>query len=223
MLLLHSAVFTQSAATKDVPVRPAALRELHIGDRVPDLVVDNVLHYPGGTLKLSDFRGKLLILDFMSTGCKSCILKLPAYDSVQKQYGDRLQILLVTSDEKKYTGDVWKRNKFLSRITLPVVTEDSALAALFPHEVISHLAWIDAGGRVKAITTPQYVNAGNIDRVLNNEAVRWPVKKDILHFDRNIPLLELYGNRPEYYSTLTGYMAVGENTVLKLKRWMSFP
>ena len=182
------------------------MQELYVGDKLPDINIGHVINYPTEKIKLSDFRGKLLLLDFMSTGCKSCIEKLPEYDSLQKMYSDKIQILLIVSSKQDYVKHVWKRNKFLQQISLPVVTEDTLLFRLFPHQVISHLVWIDTGGMVKAITTPQYVNKENIKAVLANKRISWPVKKDILDFDRRVPLLQLYGNRPEFYATFTRHI-----------------
>jgi len=39
-------------------------QQLEIGAPVPDLLLENVFNYPGGSAQLSDFDGKLLIIDF---------------------------------------------------------------------------------------------------------------------------------------------------------------
>ncbi len=40
------------------------MRVLRLGDQAPDYEFTSVLNYKNKTLKLSDFKGKLVILDF---------------------------------------------------------------------------------------------------------------------------------------------------------------
>jgi peroxiredoxin len=44
---------------------------------------------------LADYRGKIVILEFMQTDCAHCAEFAPALNQVQKQYGDKVQILAV--------------------------------------------------------------------------------------------------------------------------------
>lgn len=50
-----------------------AQRPLSIGDTVPDLLFDNLLNHSAPTVRLSGFRGKLVILDFWATWCTACL------------------------------------------------------------------------------------------------------------------------------------------------------
>jgi thiol-disulfide isomerase/thioredoxin len=55
----------------------------------------------GKTLKFSDFRGKVVILDFWATWCVPCRVKIPNFVELQKQYGDKgLRVVGVSLDEQ---------------------------------------------------------------------------------------------------------------------------
>ena len=49
------------------------IKPLTIGDKVPDVEFENVINYSDKKVRLSDFKGKLMILDFWATWCTSCI------------------------------------------------------------------------------------------------------------------------------------------------------
>ncbi|HEX8517239.1 MAG TPA: TlpA disulfide reductase family protein [Bacteroidia bacterium] len=53
----------------------------------------------GTAVKLSDFKGKYILISYFQTWCGSCIRELPSIDALQTQLGtDKLEVLLV-SDE----------------------------------------------------------------------------------------------------------------------------
>jgi peroxiredoxin len=54
----------------------------------------------GNTLKLSDLRGKAVVLNFWATWCPPCKVELPWFVDLQKQYGPQgLQIVGISEDE----------------------------------------------------------------------------------------------------------------------------
>jgi len=55
---------------------------------------------PGKKIKLSDFKGKMVIIDFFGTSCGPCIAKMPFLDSLQKRYAGDLKLILVCQDAK---------------------------------------------------------------------------------------------------------------------------
>lgn len=54
----------------------------------------------GGQLRLSSYRGKVVLLDFWATWCVPCREETPHFVELQKKYGDRgLQIIGVSMDD----------------------------------------------------------------------------------------------------------------------------
>ncbi len=185
-----------------------------VGDKCPDLVVNNIIRSPNASFKISDFKGKLLILNFMTTSCYTCMQSLPKFDSLQKIYRGRLQIIPVTYEKREKVEPFFMRNNVARQTSLPVVVEDSILKAHFPHKSIPHEVWINAEGVVTAITNNQYVTPENIDMVLKGKFPRWPVKRDVTGFDYDQPIFAINrDNIPEeslpgftFHSAFSNYM-----------------
>ena len=54
----------------------------------------------GGQLRLSSYRGKVVLLDFWATWCTPCREETPHFVEMQQKYGDRgLQIIGVSMDD----------------------------------------------------------------------------------------------------------------------------
>ncbi|HMG69352.1 MAG TPA: TlpA disulfide reductase family protein, partial [Chitinophagaceae bacterium] len=154
---------------------------LKIGDQIPIVILDNLINYSSKKVKLSDFDNKkLLIIDFWNTRCIACIEAFPKLMSLQKEFKEKLQILLV-SDESISTVQAFlkKRHQLADLLmTLPIVCSDKILQKLFKHESCPHCVWIDELGVVKYITYSFDVGKKNITAVLNNEPVAMSLKDD---------------------------------------------
>src|SRR5687768_13046390 len=68
---------------------------LRVGDKVPEILLSNVKNYPGGKLNLSRFKGKLIIIDFWNSSCRSCIKAMPKTQELQDRFKDKVQIIYV--------------------------------------------------------------------------------------------------------------------------------
>ena len=67
------------------------------GKLAPDFTLTSL---DGKTVRLSDFRGKAVLLNFWATWCEPCKIEMPWFVEMQKQYGDQgLQILGVAMDD----------------------------------------------------------------------------------------------------------------------------
>lgn len=188
-------------------------KPLTIGDAVPDIAFSNLYNYPSKTARLSDFKGKLVILDFWGSSCVPCIHTLLKLDSLQKQFAGEIQAIGISD----FTN-VADQEKLLKRFTngkslaFPtLINKGGPLADYFPHKIVSHLVWINQYGVVAAITGSDYVTAANVKQLLADQTVNWSVKKEVEDFNYNLPLLGLTNTgieKPEFifYSTLTAHL-----------------
>jgi thiol-disulfide isomerase/thioredoxin len=63
----------------------------------PDFSLESL---DGKTMRLSDFRGKAVLLNFWATWCGPCKIEMPWFVDLQKQYGSQgLQIVGVAMDD----------------------------------------------------------------------------------------------------------------------------
>ncbi|WP_300601959.1 TlpA disulfide reductase family protein [Niabella sp.] len=175
------------------------IRPLTIGDTVPDITFTNLINYPSKTAQLSDFRSKLVILDFWATTCTGCVAALPRLDSLQNKYKDQLQILLITYEDEARVTRFFKTNPIGKKINLSTVMLDAVLKEQFPHKYLSHEVWIGADKKVLAITEGEYVNDENIHAVLAGSSVNWPVKQDIDPVEKDVPLLHFADEEHAFY------------------------
>jgi thiol-disulfide isomerase/thioredoxin len=152
-------------------------KNLQTGDKMPPTQVVNILNYNKKNVNLSDYKGKLILLDFWSTWCSSCIDGFPELDSLQRQFPDKLQVFLVNS---KKEGDTERGVKIvISRMNawsgqpfkLPVVLRDTAITRNFVFHSLPHCVWINQDGTIIAITEKDQVTRENIAKVIAGKPV----------------------------------------------------
>ena len=157
---------------------------LKIGDKVPDITINNIINYKTTSAKLSDFEGKLLILDFWANWCSPCVAMIPKMDSLEKAFNGKLQFLSVTYQEAKLVETFMaKLEKQKGReFKLAGLTGDKLLHGMFPHHELPHYVWINSRGIVTAITGFDAVNGENISETIGLEKPLLAEKIDL-----NIP------------------------------------
>lgn len=187
--IASSAISASSYAT---PIKYEDARPLSIGDKVPDLLFTEVINHSGKAIRLSDFKNKMIILDFWATWCSACIKNFPKMDSLQGKFHDQLQILLVNTLHTKDTKE--KVNTFFDKwgkrhgnLNLPVIIKDSITEVLFPHKEIPHYVWIK-NGIVTAITDALEINSENVEGVIKGSITKLKEKRDNMDFDFQKPL-----------------------------------
>ncbi len=147
-------------------------QELNINDQCPELTL-KVINYDREKVNLSDFRGKLLILDFWMPSCAPCIKAMPYLDSLQQVFDDKIQILPVTMEAHDKVTRFWRGNSFTKNTKLPSVVDDTLLRKLFPHIGNPYEVWIDPTGKVIAFTGHEAVTEQNIRNVLAGNSGDW--------------------------------------------------
>lgn len=163
---------------------------LQVGNRCPDIEIKRILNYTSDRARLSDFIGtKALLIDFWFSYCTACLESFPKLDSIQKEFKDDLNILLVTYEPKEKMLGTFNRFDRIKHIKLPSVFSDTLLNLIFPHRSSPHEIWIDKHGEIKAITDHTEVNRANISALIAGRDLNLPVKKDNMDYSAELPLI----------------------------------
>ena len=126
----------------------------------------------GNTAKLSDFRGKPVILNFWASWCGPCKAEMPAFEEAYKTYGEEIQFLVVNlTDGNSETVETASGYIADQGYTFPVFY-DAAMEGAMAYQVyaIPVTYFIDAEGSVRAFNEGMLmadVLESNIQALLN--------------------------------------------------------
>lgn len=67
------------------------------GQEIPKVLAEDfsLNDLNGNPFKLSDFRGKVVLIDFMATWCGPCRLQMPHYGTILEEYGDEIEMMSI--------------------------------------------------------------------------------------------------------------------------------
>jgi len=97
-ILMIGAAFT-AACNSAAP--PRAIDGLTLSERAKMASDVEIKKLDGGAFKLSDFQGKVLVVDFWATYCPPCVRQVPKLAELSRKYRDKgLEVVGITSDEQ---------------------------------------------------------------------------------------------------------------------------
>jgi peroxiredoxin len=103
----------------------------------------------GKTIRLTDSRGKVVLLDFWATWCTGCKMEIPWFSEFQKVYGVQgLAVVGVSMDEGGWS--VVKPFLAETHVPYPVLLGDDPTAQRFGIQSLPDTFLIDRQGRVAA-------------------------------------------------------------------------
>lgn len=150
---------------------------LQVGSQFPGMEPIKLLS--GGVLDLQSSQSKVIILEFFDTYCTSCIASMPKLKALQKSMDGKIEIYMLTYQDKNTIENFYKKNKFLQekKAILPTIVADTVLHQMFPHQSVPHSVWIYKG-LVQAITHADYVKEKYLTDLLLKGKIDVPVKDD---------------------------------------------
>jgi thiol-disulfide isomerase/thioredoxin len=182
----------------------AQTKRLAIGSSVPEAEFTSLINYEKPVLKLSDFRGKLIVLDFWGTGCSVCIKDFERMDSLQKRFAKNVQFILVTKNSRDSVLRFFKRFKKIRVPDIPLILGDTILSRWFPYRAVPLHVWINETGAVTAITEFYNTAKSTIEHFIQTGKANLPERKDVSDLDQSAPLIVEGGGRwfdhLEYFS-----------------------
>jgi thiol-disulfide isomerase/thioredoxin len=132
----------------DLEPAPVSVHPLRIGGIAPDFAVRTL---EGKDLKLADFKGKFVLLEFWATWCAPCVAEIPNLKTVYDTYGTdrRIAMLSLSLDE---SPAVLKSRLRFHKIPWPqaFIGPDSPVAAAYDATAIPAMFLIGPDGRILA-------------------------------------------------------------------------
>jgi thiol-disulfide isomerase/thioredoxin len=133
-------------ARKNVAAAPAVYGQLR-GQIAPDFELASL---DGKNIKLSDYKGKAVLLNFWATYCGPCKIEMPWFVELQKEYGPQgFQIIGVAMDDAS-TEDITKFAKDMG-VNYPILLGKEAVGESYGGvNVLPTTFFIDRDGKLVA-------------------------------------------------------------------------
>src|SRR5580704_15015218 len=120
-ILLFSANFLYAQLVTDT-------KGLKLGDKIPDSIFENVLN-SNKAIKISDYMGEYVLLDFWRTDCMPCVRSFPKIQKLQEEFDNKIKFILVTDQRSSEIQDFLMKRKDLGFLEgFPIITGDSILS-----------------------------------------------------------------------------------------------
>jgi thiol-disulfide isomerase/thioredoxin len=103
----------------------------------------------GKTVRLDNYRGKIVLLNFWATWCAPCQMEMPELQKLQKQYADKgLQILGITYEKEPAAKITRITRKF--KLTYPVLLGVKSLSDSYGiEEALPVTVIVDRDGKIR--------------------------------------------------------------------------
>ena len=160
------------------------IKELHVGDRLPDIVLQNVYHGDGQPIRLRDIcKGKPLLISFWATWCIPCIREMQTLDSISPPFADRLNLLTVNYQDENTMNRLFKDAHIRSLANRTSISSDTIMRKYLPYRFLPHNVWVDSTGLIIGITGNEEVTTENLQNLINGHLKFKTVKRDSMTFD----------------------------------------
>ena len=135
-----------------------------IGKPVPVFELKSIGNFHTKSMSSLDFKGRHVIIDFWNKNCISCVQSFPKLNQVHEKYKDKLDLILVGTDEEgiEQMFETFREKlqlKFPFAFNRPMYNDFVPAGA-------PHLVWIDDKGIVKAISAGSDMTDSNIEAFL---------------------------------------------------------
>ena len=125
----------------------------------------------GRKVRIGDYRGKVVLLNFWATDCGGCVLEIPSFIELEKAYHTRNFTTLGVAMDISYEGlkdsnEAWARVRpFISKkgINYQIAMGDDTIAKAYGLDAYPATYLIDKSGRIAVAYKGLVVDKGNIE------------------------------------------------------------
>ncbi len=113
-------------------------------------VIHTAKNAPAKTLSLSDFKGKVVYLDFWASWCKPCRRSFPVMQKLQQKYKDQgLVVLTINEDSEQRLAEIFLLDQNVTFTSL--FDKGGKVAGIYKLVGMPSSFLIDRNGTIKAV------------------------------------------------------------------------
>jgi peroxiredoxin len=124
----------------------------------------------GGKMQISDYRGKVVLLNFWATDCGGCVLEIPSFIDLESAYkGKGFTAVGVSMDisyeNLKDANEAWGRVRpFIAKhgVNYPIAMGDDAISRAYSLNAFPATYLIDKSGRIAVAYVGVVINKDNV-------------------------------------------------------------
>lgn len=155
LFAMLTVALVQAMEKEDTPRQPENLPGLQTGVKAPDFELKTLT---GETVKLSQFEGKKVMLNFWATWCPPCKEEMPEMEQFYREKKEDIVILAVNIDPQ---FDVQQFAKEMG-VTFPILLdEDDSVNKMYQILTIPTTFFIDEKGIIRS----KYLGSMTIDKM----------------------------------------------------------
>ncbi len=120
------------------------------GEKAPEIKLRDINNVE---VKLSDYKGKVVLVNFWATWCGPCKVEMPHLDAMDKEFESRgFEVLSISTDDARAASQVKpfiKKNGYQFTVLLDKTTE--VVSKYNPAKTLPYTAIIDREGNISAV------------------------------------------------------------------------
>jgi len=199
--------------------------EIQPGQFVPDFKFETIIDFRGnnentieGNTKLSEFKGKLIIFDFWTTNCTSCIEHFPELSALQSKFEKDIIILLVNTLQDEQEIKNWIKSNIQRNPEKNIIPKnlkiivDKDLANYFPLRTsIGYHVWIGKDQKVILRGIPVNTNERKVLDYLDGKDIFFIEDQKTREIKSNSSFFAKDNTNFDYCSTIGGFQEKDAN------------
>jgi peroxiredoxin len=130
----------------------------------------------GNKTQVSDYRGKVLLLNFWATDCGGCVLEIPSIIELEKAYKDKGFTAVgvsmdISYEDLKDANEAWGRVRpFIAKhgVNYPIAMGDDAISKAYALNAFPATYLIDKSGKIAIAYVGVLINKDNVATNINS-------------------------------------------------------